>query len=332
MARIARVAAALLAALLAAVACFGCGGDTDDPTVIIIGGEKIPQDEFEYFYYNTKADYDGGDESYWSDTSKVDDLYEDVLFTLRRNHAIEDMAKEYGIELSSTVKNSISSYVNQAKESYSDESEFYSTLDSSHMSERMFGHVLELQELWKELYDYVTDESSGVIFADDATVLADMPLHFYRATHILIMNDDGDDPAANKALAEELMGRIDSGEDFEALKEEYGEDSGVKGSTDGYYFTDGQMIESFEDTVKSLKVGETSGVVESIYGYHIIRRLPLEDSYIAEHIEDLRTSYMARIFGEMLKEKADSYEVEYTDAYRALDILPSGTDGTDETA
>jgi Parvulin-like peptidyl-prolyl isomerase len=328
MARSARIAAAVLAVFLAVTALYGCAEDSDNPMVLTIGGEGVPLDEFQYFYYNTKADYDNGDDSYWSDTTKINKLYDDVLYTLRRNRAIEDMAKEYNIELSSTVKSSISSYLTQTKESYSDESQYYSSLDSSHMSERMFGEVLQLQELWQELYDYVTDEASGVIFADDATLLADIPLHFYRATHILIMNDEGDDPAANKALAEEILQRLNNGEDFETLKTEYGEDSKLDGNTDGYYFTDGQMIESFEAAVKSLKVGETSGVVESIYGYHIIRRLPLEESYINEHLEDLRKSYMSRIFNDKLKAKADSYDVKFTDTFKTLDILPYQTDET----
>ena len=125
--------------------------------------------------------------------------------------------------------------------------------------------------------DSVTSEASGIILADDRTLLEDIPKNFYRATHILIMNDEGDDPAENKALAEQILSRIRAGEDFETLKEEYGEDQGVEGNTDGYYFTHGQMIQSFENAVKSLQLGEISDIVESVYGYHIIQRLPLED-------------------------------------------------------
>jgi parvulin-like peptidyl-prolyl isomerase len=318
-----KAVAAVLAALVLA-GFTGCSGeDPDNPTVIIIGDEEIPLDEFNYFYYNTKADYDKGDESYWTDTSKIGEFYDDVLYILRRNCAIEDMAKQYDIKLSAEIKKDISDYINQMKNSYSDESEYYSTLNAEHMSERMFSELLQLQELWQDLFNYVTDEASGIIFADDEKLLADIPKNFYRATHILIMNDVGDDTAANKALAQQLLERIEGGEDFETLKDEYSEDSRMKGDTDGYYFTHGQMIESFENAVKSLEPGEISGIVESVYGYHIIRRLPLEDAYIYDHLEELRNAYMARIFNEMLQAKADTYDITYTDAYLTLDILPN---------
>lgn len=321
MKKIIKIAAAMLAALLLSTALTGCGDDSENPTVMLIGESKVALDEFSYFYYNTKSDFDKGDDSYWSDTDKVKELYDDVLFILKRNRAIEDMAKEYGVKLGSDVKNEISSYISQVKKAYADESEYYSILEAEHMSERMFSRLLQIQELWQQLYEHVTDESSGIIYADDKTVLDDIPKNFYRATHILIMNDEGEDPKANKALAEELLGRIKSGEDFETLKEEYGEDQGVEGNNDGYYFTKGQMIESFENTVKALEPGEISDIVESVYGYHIIRRLPLEDEYISSHLEELRDLYMSRIFNEMLEEKANTYEVTYTEAYHALDIL-----------
>jgi len=323
------IGAALLA-LFVVVSTAACGEDPENPTVLIIEGDKIALDEFNYFYYNTKEDFDQGNESYWSATENGKKLYDDVFFILKRNRAIKDLAKEYGIKLSSQTKSEISEYIKQVKNSYTSKEEYYSKLESEHMSERMFGELLRLRELWQQLYEHVTNEASGIILADDKTLLEDIPKNFYRATHILIMNDEGEDPAENKALAEQLLARIKAGEDFDTLKDEYTEDQRVKGNSDGYYFTHGQMIQSFENAVKQLEPGEISDVVESVYGYHIIRRLPLEDEYIDKHLEELRDLYMTRVFNEMLEERANSYEITFTEAYHQLDILPNPNENANQ--
>ncbi len=64
---------------------------------------------------------------------------------------------------------------------------------------------------------------------------------------------------------------------FDELIEKYSEDPGSKSKPGGYYFTAGEMVPEFENCTRELGMGEF-GLCESTYGYHIIQRLPLEDS------------------------------------------------------
>lgn len=90
-----------------------------------------------------------------------------------------------------------------------------------------------------------------------------------RARHILIKNEGPE----SKAKAEALLARLKAGEPFEALAAQNSFDivSGPKGGDLGF-FGPGAMVKEFEAAVGELKnPGDLSGVVQSEFGYHIIR-------------------------------------------------------------
>ena len=87
--------------------------------------------------------------------------------------------------------------------------------------------------------------------------------------HVLIKNKDSkfSDP---KATAEEVLKKAKAG-DFDALMKEYNEDPGETES--GYTFGKGEMVKEFENAAFALKYNEISDIVETQYGYHIIKRI-----------------------------------------------------------
>lgn len=93
--------------------------------------------------------------------------------------------------------------------------------------------------------------------------------NYICAKHILV---------EDKALAEEILKKLNDGADFDALIKEYGIDPGMKQNPKGYIFTKGEMVEPFENAAFSLKEGEISGIVESSFGYHIIKREALSEA------------------------------------------------------
>ena len=105
------------------------------------------------------------------------------------------------------------------------------------------------------------------------------------AKHILIPTKDsktGEEFSTSKKntakkVADTVIAKIKSGEDFDTLIEKYNEDPGVSYNPLGYVFTKGEMVKEFEETAFSLKEGEISGIVETPYGYHIIKREKLPE-------------------------------------------------------
>lgn len=99
-----------------------------------------------------------------------------------------------------------------------------------------------------------------------------------KAKHILISTVDAsgaqlpqDKKDEAKKKAEDLLNQLKAGADFDKLMNEYSEDTGLKSYPDGYTFSKGQMVKEFEDAAFALKPGEISGIVESKFGYHIIK-------------------------------------------------------------
>lgn len=96
-----------------------------------------------------------------------------------------------------------------------------------------------------------------------------------KASHILVRMDASsseDDRKKAREKAENILKKIKSGENFAKLASEMSEDPGskTKGGDLGF-FPRGRMIKPFEEIAFSMKPGETSDLVETQFGYHIIK-------------------------------------------------------------
>ena len=85
----------------------------------------------------------------------------------------------------------------------------------------------------------------------------------FHASHILV---------ETREEAEEVLKRLEAGEAFEDLAAELSTDPGSKeNGGDLGWFPLGRMVPEFEEAVQALQPGEISGIVETQFGYHIIR-------------------------------------------------------------
>ena len=85
-----------------------------------------------------------------------------------------------------------------------------------------------------------------------------------RCAHILV---------AKESQAKEVLDRLSKGESFGALAAEYSIDGTRKQGGDLGFFGHGVMVREFEKAAFSLEKGQTSEIVKTQFGYHIIKRL-----------------------------------------------------------
>src|SRR5581483_796876 len=71
--------------------------------------------------------------------------------------------------------------------------------------------------------------------------------------------------------AEEVLAKVRKGEDFAALAKQYSDDAGSKDKGGEYTFGRGQMVAEFEKAAFNMKPGEVSDLVETQFGFHIIK-------------------------------------------------------------
>ncbi len=176
---------------------------------------------------------------------------------------------------------------------------------------------------------YSPDKFANEAQASDAEVQAyydehraqyDKPEQVH-ARHILFRfapNATEDEKAKVRSHAEEVLAKVKAGGDFAALAKQYSEDSSAAQGGDLGSFPRGKMVAPFEQAAFSLSPGQTSDLVESPFGLHIIkveskeeaRTQPLDEvrTQITDKLKQQKARDLARARAEADRAKASAGE------------------------
>ncbi|HEX8874653.1 MAG TPA: SurA N-terminal domain-containing protein [Nitrosospira sp.] len=150
-----------------------------------------------------------------------------------------------------------------------------------------------------------------------------------RASHILI-SAPASAPEAEKAAArartEQLLGQLrQAPQNFEQLAKQHSQDPGTaeKGGDLGF-FSRNMMVKSFEDAVFQMKMDEISNVVETDYGFHIIKLTgikaakPVSFNDVKSQVEqEIKKQKAAKLFDEMAESFSNAV-YEQSDSLRPV--------------
>ncbi|GAA0300812.1 foldase protein PrsA [Gracilibacillus halotolerans] len=157
------------------------------------------------------------------------------------------------------------------KEQFGEEQWDMVLLQSGFEDEDQFKEELRLQMLQEAAATEdveVTDEEIEARY--------DRMKYTIEARHILV---------ADEETANEVKEKLDNGEDFASLAEEYSTDPGSAANGGELQpFTAGDMVPEFEEAVYTMEIDEISEPVQSTHGFHVIQLLGKQE---AEDIDDL---------------------------------------------
>lgn len=313
---------------------FGCSADS---AMLTVNGQPVSAESFLYWLGNMAAYYDSLfyqnyyqnlDFSMEIEEGKTwDDQIKEIAYQNCVLLAITPaFAEEMGVSLTEAELQEVYDQRADDIESLGEETYAY-RLQALGINDRSDFELRRVSRLFQKIEDVY---ENGLLTGTDPDAITDADVDEYvaendllRAKHILILTKDmttysdlsEEEQAAAREKIDGLAAQLKAADDpvalFDALMDEYSEDSGLATNPNGYLFTAGQMVSEFEDGTRALDFNEISPVIQSTYGYHIILRL---DPDCAE----TRQTMAQDRFNALAQAHIDNAQVELSDQYGSI--------------
>ncbi|MEN9806847.1 MAG: chaperone surA [Pseudomonadota bacterium] len=133
-----------------------------------------------------------------------------------------------------------------------------------------------------------------------------------RARHILVTSSAIRSEADTEALAREIYGRLQAGEEFEALAREFSEDPGSALAGGDLGFSSGEeFVPEFREAMAETATGELAAPFRSQFGWHILQVLERREEDLSE---EARRNMAARVIQERrFQEELEKWQKELRD-------------------
>ena len=283
-------------------------------TVASVNGDAIGKTEFEAAIKSIEAR-----ERRAVPTEQRDSVYRGVLDDLVAYRLLKQEAKQRQIAVPDT---DVDARLAQLKKQFGSEANFQTALKSQNMTAARLREDTRTDLLVNKLLEQEVTPKIQVKPADVSEFYEKNPDKFKQpeaahAAHILIMVPPDADPAkkaALKARAEEALAAAKAGQDFATLAKKYSQDGSAQHGGDLGFFPKGQMVPAFDQAAFAMQPGQISGLVETQFGYHIIKMIerrpartvpfPEVAAQIQQFLEQKAQQDQSRAFVQALRAKS----------------------------
>ncbi|ABR46398.1 PpiC-type peptidyl-prolyl cis-trans isomerase [Alkaliphilus metalliredigens QYMF] len=301
---------ALLAIMLLITAC-STPAQLSQDAAAEVNGATVSMEEFDktlaLFKLSYEMQYGYNEDIFQQDIggmTLLENIKEGIMEKLISDVLIAEKAVESGLTVSEEE-------ITEAYEPYrvyeeSDEN-FSAFLKENEIDETFIREQVKKDILLFKYRDFynenleMTEEAARKFFDENPEMFSTQEA---SARHILV---------ADLALADELVVRLESGEDFATLAQEYSTDPGsaVQGGDLGF-FPRGVMVPEFEEASFTQPIGEVGAPVQTQHGYHIILvEDRVDNSYDFDEMKESIMGYLKNLeFEKHLEELVGNAEVQ----------------------
>ncbi len=287
------------------------GGSTEGGKMVVtVNGREVLEDEVAQEVGRLLSQLSG----------RVDPTQLESMREMVRQQAVNNMINRLLLEMEAEKANievtdeQIATRVDQIKSGFTSEETFVDQLASSGLTEAGFLQEVELAMRIEKLLEEHTS-SLGMTEDKEAREFYDENIERFKqaeqvkASHILIPVEEADTEetkAEKKQKLEGILAEVRGGADFAALAQEHSSCPSKTRGGDLGFFPRGQMVGEFENAAFALEVGQVSDVVETQFGYHIIK---LTDKKAASTVpfDDSRADIVSFLDGQKQQQAVASY-------------------------
>ncbi|RLB27217.1 MAG: peptidylprolyl isomerase [Deltaproteobacteria bacterium] len=285
--------------------------------VAMVNGKKISKEKYERELVSLKNRYEASGR-HLTALQEIE-LQKNLLESLINRELLYQESQKRGIKVDEAQ---IQKQFEAVKKHYPDEATFKKALEMAHYTESGVRSQLKRaiaidrfieQELKSKMQ--ISDKEVRD-FYDSHSDLFRRPSQV-RASHILVKlsaNPTKEEKDRAMKKVKEIQEKIRNGADFAELAKKYSDGPSAKRGGDLGYFSKGQMVKPFEDAAFALDKGQVSDVVQTIFGYHLIKvtdkrpetSMPFEEvkDRLKNYLVDQKLKKMVQDYAENLKKKA----------------------------
>ncbi|UCD58742.1 MAG: peptidylprolyl isomerase [Candidatus Hydrogenedentota bacterium] len=265
--------------------------------VAVVNGSVITKADFDREMNRVQRQYSAMGKPISS--AQLLEVRKGVLENLVATELLYQESQNEGLEISEAA---VDEHLAAVKRQFPDEAAFKDALKRMEISEADIRSEFRRGKAIEQLIDEkvvrkitLSDEETKSYY-DNNPDLFTQPEQL-RASHILIKVEPEADKSQKDQARKKLEGiqqKLQEGEDFAALAQEFSQGPSSANGGDLGYFGRGQMVKPFEEAAFALKPGEVSDIVESKFGYHLVKvidRKP-ETTIAYEDVKDKLEQYL----------------------------------------